>query len=165
MTPPDVSDLDRPDLRKGSRLAAIGEHALRPYIEENSRDIMARFDAGAPEVLPDPAAPAPDPTAPQPPPAIDDPAAMARLRATLVDSIDGWVDDNLAFAHPWGFEMKDIAVPVSIWYGRVDTNIPNEQSAWLIANIPGAEAYEYGGGHLPDASTHRRIHAWLRNEA
>ena len=162
--PPDVSDLDRPGLRKGSRLAAVGEHALRPYIEENSREIMAGFDAGGPEVLPDPGAPAPDPTAPQPPRAIDDPAAMARLRATFVDGIDGWVDDNLAFVRPWGFEMEDIKVPVSIWSGRTDTNIPNEQSAWLVEHIPTAEAYEYDGGHLPDAATHQRVYAWLRGK-
>ena len=165
--PPDVSDLDRPGLRKGSRLAAIGEHALRPYIEENSRDIMAQIYAGSPEVLPDPHAPASaaDPTTPQPTPAIEDPAAMARLRATFVDGMDGWVDDNLAFVRPWGFAVEDIKIPVGIWYGRTDTNIPNEQSDWLIAHVPGAEAHPYDGGHLPDAVTHQHVYAWLREYA
>lgn len=160
--PPDVSDLERPGLSRPSRLAALGEDSLRPHLETTSREIMARFDAGAPEVLPDPGAPTPDPTAPQPPPAIDDPAAMARLRATFVDGIDGWVDDNLAFVHPWGFDMRDIKIPVGIWYGRADTNVPNQHSAWLLAHIQNAEAHEYDGGHLPGAATHEQVHAWLR---
>jgi len=42
--------------------------------------------------------------------------------------------------------------------------IPNEQSEWLVAHIPGAEAHEYDGGHLPDAATHQRVYAWLRGE-
>lgn len=160
--PPDVSDLNRPGLSRLSRLSVLGEDSVRPHLENVSRDIMAQIDAGSPEVLRAPGAP--DPNAPRPPRAIDDPAAMARLRATFVDGMDGWIDDNLAFVRPWGFEMKDITVPVSIWYGRTDTNIPNEQSEWLVAHIPGAEAYEYDGGHLPDAATHARVHAWLRGE-
>jgi pimeloyl-ACP methyl ester carboxylesterase len=163
--PPDVSDLNQADLSKLTRLSVLGEDAVRPHLENVSHDIMTSINAGAPEVLPPPGAPEPDPTAPQPPRAIDDPAAMARLQATFVDGMDGWVDDNLAYVRPWGFEMKEIKVPVSIWYGRTDTNIPNKQSEWLIAHIPGAEAHEYDGGHLPDAATHARVHTWLRDEA
>jgi hypothetical protein len=46
---------------------------------------MGRIDARGPE-LPTEAGP----------PALDDPDAMARLRATFVDGTDGWVDDTLA---------------------------------------------------------------------
>jgi pimeloyl-ACP methyl ester carboxylesterase len=159
--PPDLSDLDRPGLREDTRRAALGEHVLRPHIEDVSRGIMATFHAGGPEILPDPGAPEPDPAAPRPAPAIDDPAAMARLRATFETGIDGWVDDNLAFVQPWGFAMRDITVPVGIWYGRTDTNIPNEQSAWLLSHIATAQEHGYDGGHLPDAATYDAIHTWL----
>ena len=142
----------------GHAVAALGEPALRPHIEEISRGIMAGYDAGAPEILPDPAA---APTTPQSPPAIDDPAAMARVRATFQDSIDGWVDDDLAFVKPWGFAMRDIKIPVGIWYGRTDTNVPNEQSQWLLTHIPTAEEHGYDGGHIAGAATFDEIYAWL----
>jgi hypothetical protein len=104
----------------------------------------------------------PDPAAPEPgPPAIGDPAAMARLRATFVDSHDGWVDDNIAFARPWGFEMSSITVPVSIWYGTHDATA-RTHADWLLSRIPAAARYEYPGGHIPGDSAYRRMLAWLR---
>jgi pimeloyl-ACP methyl ester carboxylesterase len=158
--PPDVSDLDRSDLRPGSRLAALGEHVLRPYLEEVSRGIMAQIDAGGPEILPDPGALPPDP-ADAPGRALDDAAAMARLRATFVEGMDGWVDDGIAYVHPWGFAMDSITVPVGIWYGTHDTNTPPTHAAWLLSRAPTAEDHRYVGGHLPDAGVYREIYAWL----
>jgi pimeloyl-ACP methyl ester carboxylesterase len=157
--PPDVSDLERPGLRKGSRLAALGEAALRPYLEETGRDLMAGIEAGGPEFPPDPHAPK---DAPVPGPALEDPAAMARLRATFVESHDGWVDDDLAFVRPWGFEMESIRVPVGIWYGKQDANVSNTQSEWLLKHIPGAQDHGHGGGHVPNVALSGRIYTWMR---
>jgi pimeloyl-ACP methyl ester carboxylesterase len=160
ISPPDTSgplspDPAHPRRNKTSWLAARGEDAVRPHLAAAAREIMARVEAGGPEMPPDPAAPEPGP------PALGDPAAMARLRATFAGSHDGWVDDNIAFARPWGFEFSDIAVPVSIWYGTHDAT-GRAHADWLLSRIPAAARYEYPGGHIPGDSAYRRILAWLR---
>ncbi|WP_034260534.1 alpha/beta fold hydrolase [Actinospica robiniae] len=158
ISPTDVSDLDRPGLSKGSRLAALGEAALRPHIEDVARGIMDGIDAGGPEFPPDPHAPA---SSPRPGPAISDPAAMMRLNATFVESHDGWVDDSVAFVHPWGFDLDAIVCPVGSWHGSRDTNVPNVHAAWLLTHVPGAEDHGYEGGHLPDGATYCDVFSWM----
>jgi pimeloyl-ACP methyl ester carboxylesterase len=36
----------------------------------------------------------------------------------------GWVDDDLAFAKPWGFDLSEIAVPLRVTYGQKDVLVP-----------------------------------------
>lgn len=132
---------------------APGEPALRSKADKIARAILAGIADGGPEVPGDPPGP----------PARDDPAAMARLRATFTDSQDGWVDDTLAFARPWGFAMPDGAVPVGVWYGSDDRNVGPEHPRWLLANIPGARGHRYTGGHLPGPDTYQEIYGWLRS--
>ncbi len=161
ISPPDTSgplsaDQNDPRRNKTSWLAARGEDAVRPHIEQAARDIMARVEAGGPEMPPDPVTPEPDP------PAIESPASMARLRATFVDSHDGWVDDNIAFARPWGFEMSGITIPVSIWFGTRDAH-GRGHASWLLSHIPTAAGHEYPGGHIQDNNAYRRMLAWLHH--
>jgi pimeloyl-ACP methyl ester carboxylesterase len=98
-------------------------------------------------------------------PARDDPAAMARLRATFIDSLDGWVDDKIALARPWGFALPDLTVPVGIWYGTHDENVGGEHARWLLAHIPGVQGHEYAGGHVPGPGIFREVYAWLRGSS
>lgn len=161
ISPPDTSgplspDPANPRRNKTSWLAARREDAVRPHLAAAASEIMAKVAAGGPEIPPDPTAPEPAP------PAIGDPAAMARLRATFVDSHDGWVDDNIAFARPWGFQMSSIAVPVSIWYGTHDAT-GRAHADWLLSRIPAAARCEYHGGHIPGDSAYRRMLAWVRS--
>jgi pimeloyl-ACP methyl ester carboxylesterase len=128
------------------------ESLLRPELEQIARDIMDRVAAGGPEM------PGLSPWSP----ARDDPAAMARLRATFTDGLDGWVDDRIAFARPWGFAMPDGTVPVGIWHGTHDENVPGEHAQWLLAHIPGSLGHEYAGGHVPGPATFGEIYDWLR---
>ncbi|MEV6521606.1 alpha/beta hydrolase [Longispora sp. NPDC051575] len=128
------------------------ERTLRPRLEQISRDIMDLVAAGGPEM----------PGMPPGSPALDDPEAMARLRATFVDGYDGWVDDQIALARPWGFAMPDAAIPVGVWYGTHDENVSGEHARWLLANIPGVRGRQYAGGHLPGPATFREIYGWLR---
>jgi pimeloyl-ACP methyl ester carboxylesterase len=54
-----------------------------------------------------------------------------------VNGVGGWVDDDLAFLQPWGFDPADISVPVFIRYGLTDVLVPPAHGEWLVANVPG----------------------------
>jgi pimeloyl-ACP methyl ester carboxylesterase len=54
-----------------------------------------------------------------------------------VNGVGGWVDDELAFLQPWGFDPADISVPVLIRYGLTDVFVPPAHGEWLAANVPG----------------------------
>jgi pimeloyl-ACP methyl ester carboxylesterase len=84
-------------------------------------------------------------------------------RNGLRDSADGWVDDDLAFVAPWGFEPGGIERPVLILQGGDDRFVPRSHGEWLAAHVPGAEAWiDDADGHL--TLMERRIpevHEWL----
>ena len=77
------------------------------------------------------------------------------LRESLRDGVWGWVDDDLAFVKPWGFEVDELRVPVEIRYGVADVLVPPGHGAWLAAHVPGAVAtVVQGGGHLLTPQQH-----------
>jgi pimeloyl-ACP methyl ester carboxylesterase len=88
---------------------------------------------------------------------------LASVREGIAAARVGWLDDDLAFVRPWGFELSSIAVPVGLWQGRQDLMVPPAHGEWLAEHVPGVEA------HLSDEDGHlsveqRRIgdvHAWL----
>ena len=53
------------------------------------------------------------------------------------NGVGGWVDDDLAFTQPWGFDVGTIGVPVLIRYGLTDVLVPPQHGEWLAANVPG----------------------------
>jgi pimeloyl-ACP methyl ester carboxylesterase len=74
----------------------------------------------------------------------------------------GWWDDEAAHLTNWGFDLRDIQVPVKIWHGRQDRMVPVQHGQWLAANIPGAEAdISDRDGHNTMHGRVGEIHDWL----
>jgi pimeloyl-ACP methyl ester carboxylesterase len=73
----------------------------------------------------------------------------AGIRRALEHGLDGWIDDDLAFTQPWGFDVQDIRVPVQIWQGEVDRLVPWAHGQWLADRIPGSRfTLAAGQGHF-----------------
>jgi pimeloyl-ACP methyl ester carboxylesterase len=73
----------------------------------------------------------------------------AGFHGALRHGVDGWLDDDLAFIRPWGFELAEIAVPTFIWQGSADLMVPFAHGQWLASAVPGATVHLLDGeGHL-----------------
>lgn len=74
---------------------------------------------------------------------------VASFRLGLRLGVDGWLDDDLAFAKPWGFDFAEVAVPTALWQGSEDLMVPFAHGQWLSSRVPGVAAHlEMGEGHL-----------------
>lgn len=88
---------------------------------------------------------------------------LESARAGVERSLDGWVDDDVAFAQPWGFDLASIRVPVLHWQGEQDKFVPFGHGVWLSEHVPGVESHlSPEDGHI--TLFERRlpqVHAWL----
>lgn len=136
-----------------------GEHSLRPYLEHEAEDVRNA-----------------------------QPEDLRRLMETLLGDedravltgrfaeymiacdlhalepgVDGWLDDDLAFAAPWGFELAQIARPVLLLHGDDDRFVPVSHGRWLAERIPGVDArIDAGDGHLTLLERRmREVNEWL----
>jgi pimeloyl-ACP methyl ester carboxylesterase len=67
----------------------------------------------------------------------------------LRNGIDGWLDDDLAFISPWGFDVAEVRRPVTLWQGSADLMVPFAHGEWLSSRLPRASVHlEQGEGHL-----------------
>jgi pimeloyl-ACP methyl ester carboxylesterase len=140
-----------------------GEAALRPNHERDA----AAFVAGGPDGLRENLTTLLSP--------VDRAALTGELAQSLYDSfagavapgVDGWVDDDLAFVAPWGFDVGTIAVPLLLWQGVQDLFVPPAHGEWLAAHIPGVDVRMTDeDGHLTlFANRVPDVHAWLLERA
>ena len=79
------------------------------------------------------------------------------MRSALAVSFDGWIDDDLVFVKPWGFELSEITKPVFLWQGDDDFMVPHAHSYWLEKHIPTAKlTFKSGEGHISLGIKYRR---------
>ena len=61
--------------------------------------------------------------------------------STFITIQNGWdwvADDYSSYLKPWGFDPRDVKVPVVIWQGGLDLNVPVVHSEWLRDHIAGS---------------------------
>lgn len=143
LAPPDAAGLDffgrdLPGRGDAFRHARDGDAVLRPYLAGRAQESLAHWARLPPS-----------------------PGRPERLRAMYVDGLDGWVDDQIALVHPWGFDVAASTAPVRIWYGADDSRVPRTHADWLLAHIPGAVGHEYPGGHEPAETDYHELRTWL----
>lgn len=141
--------------------ALDGEATLVPRLEKEIADTAARVAVDPSKILGDEWA-LPD----------ADRAILKRpeLAAVIVEATEdlvrggvwGWVDDDLAFTRPWGFDVAEITVPVEVRYGADDVLVPAAHGAWLASHVPGAKiVVEHGKGHLSELDQVVELTRWL----
>lgn len=90
----------------------------------------------------------------------------AEFRHAVTQGPVGMIEDTLQIVRPWGFDVADITVPVSVWQGAHDKMVPFSHGQWLAATIPGARAHLYEDeGHLSLVAKIDEILADLRSLA
>ena len=74
---------------------------------------------------------------------------LAMTKESFSRGVDGNKDEGRIYARPWGFDLNEITIPVSIWQGSLDVNVPLSNGRILADEIPRANAnFVEGEGHL-----------------
>jgi pimeloyl-ACP methyl ester carboxylesterase len=86
--------------------------------------------------------------------------SMAELREAIATCTEYGLeclrDDYSAYLSPWGFAVEDVQVPVVIFQGDLDENVPVGHARWLARHLPHAQLRLYEGeGHVSLVSEHR----------
>ncbi|NMO51458.1 alpha/beta hydrolase [Actinoplanes sp. TBRC 11911] len=73
----------------------------------------------------------------------------AGTHQTVTAQVAGWRDDDLAFVQGWGFELKAVHAPATIWHGEQDQLLAPSHGRWLADHVPSAHAeFLPGEGHI-----------------
>ena len=84
--------------------------------------------------------------------------ALADLDAAVVQGFEGAASDAvLEAAESWGFGLEDVQVPVLLWHGTADTDVPVEAGRFLAENIGGKDASQIVSSHFIEGENHTLI--------
>jgi pimeloyl-ACP methyl ester carboxylesterase len=145
-----------PENVKEVQWALAGEETLVRELEREARKALDRLDVDPGALLSEFDLPEADRAV------LAQEAVKQRMRISfreaMAQGIAGWVDDDLEFVRPWGFDLAEIRVPVQVRYGATDVLVPATHGAWLAAHIPGATVVaDEMSGHMttPDEALQR----------
>jgi pimeloyl-ACP methyl ester carboxylesterase len=146
-----------PENVKEFGLAEQGEAVLQPELERMAADGLERMAHDPSKVLSDDWELAEADRAVLADTRIQ--AVMGEMmREAYRNGVWGWVDDDLAFLRPWGFDVSEIRVPVEVRYGARDVLVPAAHGEWLARHVPNAEVTLVDhAGHLADPETTLRL--------
>jgi len=140
--------------------ALEGEETLRREIEPMARELLASVQSDSDDAL------GADYKLSDQDVAVVQRADIRQMLATSLQegigrSVDGIVDDDLAFTEPWGFAPGAIRVPTAVWYGPHDTLVPSGHGEWLSRTIPDATVVQLDGGHFAIYDRMPDLLSWL----
>lgn len=64
---------------------------------------------------------------------------QARIKYSFQHGTHGLKDDRLALLKPWGFSLGETSMPVQLWTGTEDVNVPQSHAHYLHGVIPNSE--------------------------
>ena len=74
---------------------------------------------------------------------------MQDLRTPSATTAKAAAQDFVLFVRDWGFRLQDVSVPVHVWHGDLDKNVPYSHGVFMAERIPGAQFHACPGeGHL-----------------
>lgn len=79
------------------------------------------------------------------------------MHEALRDGVIGYAEDEYAFLRNWGFETKEIQVPVLIWQGLDDLSVSPHMARWLNANISNPTLKLLEGQHHGSIMVEKRV--------
>jgi pimeloyl-ACP methyl ester carboxylesterase len=137
--------------------AAEGEGALRPYLNAQRAELITTTPEGLSDAMSSLI------------PEVDRQALTGdlaqHLHAAMLhglgDGVDGWLDDDLAFVMPWGFDPASIDVPLLLLQGEQDLMVPFAHGQWLAAHTTSEARFLPTDGHLSLDAKVPDVHSWL----
>ena len=74
--------------------------------------------------------------------------ALDSARESTRQGARGLVDDMRVAQRPWGFDPKQVGIPIDLWHGGADIVVPPEHAEHWIANLPSCRPRRCDGeGH------------------
>jgi pimeloyl-ACP methyl ester carboxylesterase len=85
------------------------------------------------------------------------------MQMAVQGGIEGYWEDYQAFYSDWGVDLASNTVPIQLWHGREDLDVPFQHSQWLSKAIPQSELHlTETDGHFSILENHRaEVMDWL----